>query len=509
MRHVAAQRWADLARGRVSAGDERRMRAHTATCDACARVRDRMAGVVGAFADIAREPAPELGWDHIRARVYWATSSERRERERTQRMNAITLRRWGRVGLFAAPALIAAAAALVVYERSGSGPERGEPPPIAHATAPSPSPLAPAPVPGKPLAGVVTLAQGAVAIDDASSAARVLAHPVVAGTTVTTTDGRVAVQFGDGSSFALGPQSSLRVARFDGGGVDLALGGAGEITIEVAPRAPGQRFTVTAGDRTVEVRGTAFRVARRGSTVDVSCAHGLVAVHDGSGDLLVPAGQGVVVDDAESLADRAARPLDAAAIAGLTSQIGPRLPVWTEPAQLYRTSAPLAIVAPARRAVRVDGQIVGEGALTLRVMSGRHLVEAASTGGRFAAGEWVAAGPGRDDGRIDARIEVHAAASPVAPAPSAAEARATRKSELARGLDQPRVANCLRALAKQGIGGTHLELELNVDEGGAITFLNIVDTDLPDTMSSCVRNAVAAVRFPSGQAATFRHRLEF
>jgi hypothetical protein len=322
------------------------------------------------------------------------------------------------------------------------------------------------------------------------------------------------VQFGDGSVFSMGPRSTLHVTRFDARGIDLALGGAGEVTIEVAPRAPGQRFTVTAGDRTVEVRGTAFRVVRRGRTVDVACAHGLVAVKDTSGDLLVPAGQGVIVDDAEALADRAARPLDEAALAGLTASIGPRLPVWTEPAHLYRTSAPLAIVAPPSRAVRVDGVVVGDGPLTLRVMSGRHLVEAQSSGGRFAAGEWVEAGPGRDDGRIDARIEVHAAApsasgATAGPIAGTVEARAARDAELVTRLDQPRVSTCLRALAKQGIGDTHLTLELGVDAGGAITFLNVVDTDLPDTMSSCVRDAVAAVRFARGPAATFKHRLDF
>ncbi len=511
MSHVAPHRWADLARGRVSDGEQRRMLDHADACAACARARDRVGGAVAVFADIAETPAPELGWDHIRARVYWATSSERRERERTQKIPVFRRIPWSRVGLYAVPALAAAAAtALLLSHAAGpAAPQISAPSHPTHVVTP------PAPIVASALTGVVTLAQGHVAVDDASTAARVLAHPIVAGSTVATTDGRIAVQFGDGSVFSVGARSTVHVRRFDAGGIELALDGAGERAVEVAPRAPGQRFTVTAGDRTVEVRGTAFRVARRGGTVDVSCAHGLVAVRDTSGDLLVPAGQGVVVDDSESLADRAARPLDAAALSALMTSIGPRLPVWTETDHLYRTTAPLAIAAPDGRAVRVDGVVVGDGALVLRVMSGRHLVEAESRGGRFGAGEWIEAGPGRADGRIDARVEVHAdvaAASPhagTALASGTAEARAARKADLAAHLDQPRVANCLRALAKQGIGGTHVELELGVDAAGAITFLNVVDTDLPDTMSSCVRNAVAAVRFPAGPEATFRHRLDF
>jgi hypothetical protein len=353
-----------------------------------------------------------------------------------------------------------------------------------------------------------------------------MAQPLVAGSTVTTRDGRVAVQFGDGSGFAVGPRSSLTIKRFDARAIELALGGAGEVTIEVAPRAAGQRFTVTAGDRTVEVRGTAFHVVRRGRTIDVACSHGLVAVRDRSGDLLVPAGQGVVVDDGEALADRAARPLDAAAITALDHAIGPRLPVWPEPAadgvldvaSLYRTTAPLAIVAPRDRSVRVDGVTLGAGSLVVRVMSGRHLVEAERAPGRFDGGEWVEAGPGRADGRIDARVEVattapattHTPAPLDAPPPSTAAARAARRHDLEAALDHPRVNACVRTLAKQNIlAGTHVDLEITVDAAGAINTLNVGDTDLPDSMAACVRDAVAAVRFPHGPPATLTYRLDF
>jgi hypothetical protein len=512
MSHVAPHRWAELARGKLGARDQRRMLDHADGCASCALARDRVGGATRAFADIAGSSPPELGWDHIRARVYWATSSERRERERTQRMHAVRLRRWG---FLAVPAVAAAAAATVMLARSGGSAGPGDAPAagsaVAHTGSASGSAhAAPAPITPDPLHGVVTLAQGDVSLDRATSPAKLLAHAVAAGTTVTTGEGRVAVQFGDGSVLAVGPRSTLHVRRFDAGAIELALGDAGDVTIEVAPRAPGQRFTVAAGARTVEVRGTAFHVVRRGTTLDVACEHGLVAVRDRSGELLVPAGQGVTIGDAEALADRAARPLDDAALDALAKAIGPRLP-WTDHDTVVRTSAPLAISAARGRAIRVDGVRVGEGSLVVRVMSGRHLVEAAGRTGAFGAGQWIEAGPGRADGRIDARVEV-AAASPTAPTPPSggAVARAARKAELERGLDRGRVDACVRPLAKQGIAeGAHVSFEMSVDADGAINMLNVGDTDLPKDMAACVRDAVATVRFAHGAPATFTTRLDF
>ena len=63
MSHVAAPRWAQLARGKVGAGEARRMRVHADTCASCARARDRVSGAVDAFGEIARTPA-DLGLSH-------------------------------------------------------------------------------------------------------------------------------------------------------------------------------------------------------------------------------------------------------------------------------------------------------------------------------------------------------------------------------------------------------------------------------------------------------------
>jgi hypothetical protein len=82
-------------------------------------------------------------------------------------------------------------------------------------------------------------------------------------------------------------------------------------------------------------------------------------------------------------------------------------------------------------------------------------------------------------------------------------------AQLEEALDRGRAAACLRALTKQGIADTYLELEVGIDASGAVSFLNIAGTDLPRSMASCVRDVVAAVRFPAGAAATWRHRITF
>lgn len=490
-RHVAPARWGQLARGTVSESDRQRMLAHAQGCADCARGRDRIAGAAEAFGAIRAMPAPELGWDHIGARIYWATSSERRSRERTAGHAKVRRRRWA---LALVPALAAAGAAGIMIAGAG-GNNTADAPAVAATT---PAPIAPA-----ALRGVVTLAVGRVAVDRAASPTEALARPVITGSALTTTDGRVAVQFGDGSGFAVGPRSTVTVRKFDTAAIELALVGDGELTIEVAPRGPGQRFTVDVGDRTVEVRGTAFAVRHRDGATEVACAHGLVALVDErtGGEVRIARGQTLALADRVDVAGQIPIAIGDGG-AALLAALGPRLPGWTEATGIERTSAPLAISAAAGRAVRVDGVIVGAGEVALRVMAGRHLVETEVSDGRFGAGEWVTTG-------TDAvtRVDSHPAPEP-APPPPASAAR-LRRAELAAAIDHGQVATCVRALAKQGIGGTHLDLEVGVDARGAVEFMNVVDTDLPASMAACVRDAVAGARFAPGQAAAFHYRLNF
>jgi hypothetical protein len=173
------------------------------------------------------------------------------------------------------------------------------------------------------------------------------------------------------------------------------------------------------------------------------------------------------------------------------------LPVWTTPGQLVQTSAALEVATQGNRDVRVDGLEVGQGPLRVRVMPGRHTVETADTAGRFHRAGWVDASAGKA-----ARIEV----LPEVAAPTGGAA--TRKKQLHAGIDRAALASCTRAMAKAGVSGAVVKIEIAVDETGAVGFLNVIDTDLPSTTSSCVRDVLANVSFKAGPAATFRDTLD-
>jgi hypothetical protein len=251
------------------------------------------------------------------------------------------------------------------------------------------------------------------------------------------------------------------------------------------------------------VRGTAFRVVHRDGAVAVACEHGRVAVTSGDTTVEVGAGQELALGHAEPLLGRAPRPLDDGDLASLVASRVAALPGWTDPATVLRTTRPLAVVAPRARAVRVAGEVVGRGAVWMRVAPGRHFVEAERAPGRFAPGRWEV---------VDDRASRPIILADGKPDPTAGNAsgRSARKVELARVLDRGRLRTCVREIEKQDLlAGTHVELEIGVDANGAIRFLNIGDTNLPRGAASCIRDAVAASRLGSGAAASWRHRINF
>ena len=314
------------------------------------------------------------------------------------------------------------------------------------------------------------------------------------GSSLATGDGRVDVQFGGDSAFALGPMSTLRLRRFDAGTIELAVDGM--LDVAVAPRTGGQRFLVDAGDRVVEVRGTQFRVVHDDGGIRVACRHGAVTVRDRSGAVELGAEQRLAV--AAGHAVSAERPValsaDEAAAFDRTPPL--TLPLW-DPAALPRSSAPLEIATAGRRDVRVDGIELGLAPLRVRVMPGRHSVETADSAGRFRRAGWVdvTAAP------RGARFEVPAEPPPIG-------GITERRRQLRTGIDQPRLRGCTRSIAKAGLTGTYVQIEIAVDPQGSVGFLNVLDTDLPSATASCVRDVLAAVRFPAGADSTWRERID-
>jgi hypothetical protein len=484
VRHVAPHRWNELWAGRVPDGEREAMERHAAKCRACARARERVTRASDSFAPIKQQAAPELPWDSIRARIHWSVSKDRRDREQAQARPRRVPRLVWAVGA------LAGATALAVVLRPSSPPSERAPViggalPTIRAPLTAPSPIA--------LAGLVSRASGEILIDGVR-APDLFARQLVAGTVLATGEGNVDVQFGAASAFALGPRSTLELRKFDSETVELAV--EGTIDVTVAARGPHQRFLVIAGDRTVEVRGTQFRVTHDSASTTVACRHGLVAVRDPHGEVDVATARRVQVAAGHALRDLRAVPLSVDELAVLAQATPMTLPLWEHDA-LAHNSAPLEIATVGRRDVRVDGIELGLAPLRVRVLPGRHTVEAADSAGRYRRAGWVDVAA---DG-TPARVEVPAEA----PRTSGVTERGR---QLRAGIDHDRIAHCMRSISRAGMTGTFVQVELSVDPAGAVGFLNVIDTDLPAVTSRCIRDVLADVRFGSGAAATWRERID-
>ncbi len=489
MRHVAPSRWVELAK--LSVAERDKLERHATACPRCAGERDRVLRASEAFGALRAQPAPELGWDSIRARIHWSVSSERRASERataSEKRRPLAVFALGLAGA-------AAIGTIAVAIDRLSGDASDAPAPIATRTTPAIAPAPVAPVAPVALAGLVDRISGDVMIDGVRRADRELfAHHLVAGSVIATGEGHVDVQFGDASAFQVGPHSTLELRRFDADAIELAVDGSVDVT--VAPRAKGQRFIVHAGSRDVEVRGTQFRVTRDGAATRVACRHGLVAVRDDRGQLEVAGERGVTLASDRAVADAHAEQLAPAELASLVASTPYTLPLWLDADAVGKTSAPLEIAGA--RDVRVDGIEYGVAPLQLRVLPGRHTVEAADLTGRFHRVGWVdvtLAGV--------AHVEIPAEAAPV----PATTGRALREKQLHDGLDRARLASCVRQIAKAGMTDTFVDVEIAVDASGAIGMLNVLDGDLPSTTRMCVREVLADVHFGAGPSATWREKI--
>ena len=510
MSHVAPHRLAELVSGALGRGAAHRAQLHIDGCPACAQALARIRAARATFSELATQPAPELRWDRVRAQTYWTMGTGPVPVLPTAAASAPTGRRW--LALAAPLGLAAAAAALWFALRPSPGVRLD-----LGALEPAGLEAIAQPVVARtPLTAVVTLVEstGTVITADGNTivgGSAVGAHRLAVGDRITTTDGRVAAQFGPGSTLTVGPHSTLVLAAFDSGAVELVLGDRGRVDVEVSHRAADQRFIVRAGTRAVEVRGTAFRVARVGAAVEVACEHGRVAVSSSEGAegadgaVELGAGQGLSVIDGEPVASPQVRPLTADELSELLAARPTALPQWTDPDTIYRTTATLPLVVPAGRAVAIDGVVTGVGPLWRRLPPGRHLVETRDGAGRIGASQWVEL-----DGTTPERPVVVAAPEPALTATGTATARRQRLVELSRALDSRQLRGCVRSLAKEGLAdGTHVELEVGVQASGAIRFLNIVDTDLPARVAACVRDVVSETRLGAGAQVSWRHTITF
>jgi hypothetical protein len=375
-------------------------------------------------------------------------------------------------------------------------------------------------MPATPIAALVSRISGDVMIDGAHlDATATFKSPLGTGTVLATGDGRVDLQFGEASAFALGPHSTLELRSFDSDTIELVVDGA--VDLEVAPRTKHQRFFVVAGDATVEVRGTRFAVRHDATGTLVSCQHGLVAVRANSAtatELAVGTARKAFVPTGHAITEARAVPLTAEELTTLAVTAPWATPGWN-PDFAARTASLDVVAAAPHRAVRVDGIELGAAPFAMRAAPGRHTIEAADSTGRFRRAGWVDV-----SANAPARFEAMPIESPALPGEAAlpkggagsieetppvgsGSAIATRKHELTGGLDHARLHQCTRRLAKSGLTDTFVQIEITVDAAGAVNVLNIIDTDLPSDTAQCVHDALADVHFRAGSAASWRQKL--
>jgi hypothetical protein len=527
-RHVSPHRLVAVESGEASVRERARALRHVSSCPRCASARERLVRARAAMADIAAQQAPELGWDHIGVRVYWSTSSARhaalREKERAW---------WRRPPMIAAATTLAVAAAVGAALTMWPSGDRGVPGDRAPVRAAAPAPVraaAPAPAALVPLRGVVTFASGAVAVDGATprrevDLAALFASAIVEGSRLRTGDGRLVVQFGQASGFALPPRSAVTVRRFDDRAVELVVE-EGAVEVEVSRRRMDQTFSVVAGRHRVSVLGTAFQVGHRAGDLDVACARGRVVVSDGASQVALAAGEQLKVLERSLLGRALPEGIAGHRLAALERSLArPLLPAWIDSPALFDTSSTVQLAAPTGRTVRVDGVEVGAGSFALRVMSGRHHLEVADSSGGFGHGAWIDAEPrARQEARAGGDGVVlllpsgaagadraARAGDPLSPENAARAARRLRRRQLDRALDgSARARECMTPLEKRDlVSGSSVQFDIGINADGSQGHLNVVRSNVPPDVERCLRGVVDGVELPAGPRATLRFKLAF
>jgi hypothetical protein len=473
--HVAPERWAELAAGRLTSGEGAALVAHADACARCARVRRRVDATRATLALLHDAPPPPLPWDRIGAQRYGSTSLERRRPRRRPRAWPILLAGLaaGSVAVVAATLWLPGVAQLKPVAVVAPAPlEAPAPPPV-----PAPPVVAPA-----PLEAAVTFLQGQVTVD--GGAAVTGDTPLRAGLTLHAAAGaRLAAQFGARSGLVLEPGSTLEVLRFDAGEVLLRVT-SGAVAVELEERRPDQRFAVLAGTRVVEVRGTVFRVAEQAGDVDVAVRRGRVAVLDSGGAAETNVLAGTRLALARGAAPDASPPVPSPATLDASMRI-PLVPGFESAAAMRADTPMLAVTAPARASVRVDGVEAGVGSFQLRRALGRHLVES---------------------GTVSRWVEVTAGGTAaIALAPPAAERnRSERPAQLDAQLRNHRgeLEVCASRLGKVAPGGElSVEVEVGVRADGSVDFVTPVGRVGDDCVLDLIRDRFT---FPEGAAATVR-----
>lgn len=203
------------------------------------------------------EPLSRLAWQRVESRVF--ANLDRRERSGAFPAFRPPVRRLPRRALIGALAMAASASVLWLTLAKRPAIEPAESASVVAAA--SPAPLS-------------------------APTASLAAHD---GSRVATTTGPVEVAVGD-SVLTIAAQSVVQVHGDDRSGWQIQLH-RGEVGCHVAPRGQRPPFVVRAGDTTVTVVGTRFKVARADEQARVSVEEGIVRVERDGSEVLLHAGE--------------------------------------------------------------------------------------------------------------------------------------------------------------------------------------------------------------------------
>lgn len=473
MSHLSPVQLADLCKGDLAQAQDARAQQHLQGCEQCKDAHERVKKGIAAMKEIGEQEAPELAWDHISARIYWSTSSDRRAKERKPERRPWRIAVVGVAG-------VGLVAGLLLWQQGRAQPKQVADVPVV--TQPSRELVVAPPVAPSALQGLVVLAEG-------EHQGIILNEPVVAGSEFSTKQGRLIIQFDDHSAFRVAPNSTLAIERLDSERIALRI--EGRVDVDITRRQPGQEFVVLAGQHEVQVRGTAFRVDYAGGDLDVQCIRGKVIVSDGT--------RGVDVSAGQRFATLRALPIDSEKLAALDKAMRmPMLPMWQAPAELIKNTSLLELQS-GDLPIAIDGTYIADGSFTLRTTPGSHEVAIVDRDGGIPRGQSIATSAGR---RALKRIVSNKAVS---------KDRSVRKRELRAAIEESkRAERCLAPLAKQRmLEGSYLTLEVGINADGSQSFLNLQGSNLSSAIQSCLRDAVDAEQLSAGPAASFRIRLSY
>ena len=364
--------------GSLRSGAADRMRDHLSRCPGCNTAYERMTKGQQLLREIGEEEPSDISWKHIEAQLHWKLSREDKEPERTSR--------WSPVLALAGAAALGAFIGILVF--SGVGDLLpGKSPGVKGPGAVASRPTAPAKVVDEELAAVVTMARGDVFLKSTrgQKAPLNLSRPLLQGDRAITDQGRLALQWEEGTGLRMVPSTELVLKKLGTNNQLLALE-RGKIYVQVSKRKKHQRFQVLADGIRATVKGTHLAVGVKDGQVEVEVFTGLVAVESVNGSwksVDVPAGHRVQMP-VNSTSRPTLQKVEASPSVTLLN-----LQPWTSFQRVMAETGLMKVRSrPPGAELRLDSRILGDTNIQVRSTFTRHLLELYRDG-KLVHRKWV------------------------------------------------------------------------------------------------------------------------